>query len=208
MASEMSKMLRRSVKEYTKEMEQEENQKVQIALKNTMDRIEQKVDEYLKMMAKAYYEGYDPVWYIRTKQFQKQGTRPVNPYTELQKIGNMESLSFGVIFDESSMNHGSYEVKARWYDKKKKQWKDVKKSKSYKVTPGKKNGSKPDEAVILNFYKEGIHPNAVIEGITDFWTPSPLFTSDRRGAIPDLITEWVESGELQSIFMNELKKLY
>jgi hypothetical protein len=208
MASEMSKVLRKAVNAYTEEIERKESNKIQIALSNTMKRVEQEVDRFLDTMARAYYSGYDPVSYIRTMQLQKKETRPVNPEVEINKIGNMQSLYFGVVFDEVTMNHGSYEIRARWYDKKKKQWKDVKKSKKYTVTPGKKRGKKPDEEKILDFYKEGIHPNAVPEGMTEFLTPEPLFTSDKEGAIPDLITEWVESGELKKIFLEELKKLY
>ena len=208
MASEMSKMLKKAVNAYTEEMAAEENKKIQLALSNTMVRLEQKVEEFLDLMATAYYGGYDPVSYIRTMQLQRQDPRPVRPYTEIQKMGNMSNLSFGVIFDESTMDHSSYTVKARWYDKKKKKWKDVKKSKAYTVTPGKHKGNKPNEKKILEFFKEGIHPNAVLEGMTEFVTPEPLFTSDKLGAIPDLITEWVERGELQQIFMEELRKLY
>ena len=210
MASEMSKVLRRAVDEYTKEIAQEENKKIQIALDNTMKYVEEKVDEYLEWMANAYYDGYEPVWYIRTGQLKNKGTRPVNPYTEIKTMGSMSSLQFGVIFDETSMNHGSYTVKARWYDKKNKKWKDVKKSKTYHVTPGKKKGKKPSEIAILNFFQEGIHPNAVLEGIENMAglpTPEPLFTNDREGAVPDLIEHWVESGALQEIFNNELRKL-
>lgn len=208
MASEMSKMLKRAIDEYTEKMAEEEDKKIQIALDNTMHRIEEKVDEFLDIMSAEYYDGYDPLYYIRTMQLQKKETRPVMPYTEINKVGGISDLSFGVIFDEHRMDHSSYTIKARWYDKKKKKWKDVKKRKTYTVTPGKKGGKKPNEKKIMEFFKDGIHPNAVIEGITDFITPSPLFTSDKEGHIPDLITEWVEGGELQKIFNEELKKMY
>ena len=207
MASEMSKLLKRAVDSYTEEIAKEENKKIEIALDNTMKYVEEKVDEYLEWMAQAYYEGYDPVWYVRTNQLQNKSTRPVNPFTEINTMGGASTLKFGVIFDEKSMNHGSYTVKARWYDKKNKKWKDVKKSKTYNVTPGKKKGKKPSEIAILKFYKEGIHPNAVLDGITDFPTPEPLFTSKREGAVPDLIDHWLKSGVLQKKLNDELKKL-
>lgn len=207
MASEMSKLLRKAVNEYTKEIAKEENKKIQIALDNTMKYVQEKVNEYLEWMARAYYDGYDPVSYVRSMQLQNKSTRPVNPYAEIKEMGSVSSLTFGVIFDETSMNHGNYTIKARWYDKKNKKWKDVKKNKTYNVTPGKKRGKKPSEITILQFYQEGIHPNAVLDGISDFPTPEPLFTNDREGAIPDLIEDWVENGGLQEIFNNELRKL-
>ena len=207
MASEMSKLLKRAVDEYTEEIAKEENKKIEIALDNTMKRVQEKVDEYLEWMAQAYYEGYDPVWYVRTHQLQNKSTRPANPCVRITTSGSMSNLSFGVTFDESRMNHGSYTVKARWYDKKNKKWKDVKKSKIYNVTPGKKKGKKPSEIAILKFYQEGIHPNAVLDGITDFPTPEPLFLDNRQGAVPDLIENWLDSGALQKIFNDELRKL-
>lgn len=208
MTSDMSKLLRKAVDEYTDEIAKEENKKIEIALNNTMEIVKEEVDEYLDWMSRAYYDGYDPIWYIRTMQLQKKSTRPVNPYAEIRTSGSMSNLSFGVIFDESTMNHSSYTVKARWYDKKHKKWKDVKKRTSYTVTPGKKKGKAPKESKILEFFQEGIHPNASIEGLTDFITPEPLFTMNREGAVPELIEEWVESGALQKIFNEELKKIY
>lgn len=204
----MSKLLRRAVSEYTDEMAKEENKKIETALDRTMDRVKDKVEEYLKVMSQAYYEGYDPISYIRTMQLQKSATRPVNPSAKITTHGNMTSLSFGVTWDESTMNHSKYTVKARWYDKKHKKWKDVKKSKTYTVNPGKKGGSSVDEEVILGFFQEGCHPNASLDGFTHYPTPSPLFTEEtKEGYIPDLITEWVESGALQEIFNDELRKL-
>lgn len=206
-ASEMSKMLKKAVQEYTDEIAQEENKKIQTALDNTMERIKEEIDKYLELMSSAYYDGYDPISYIRTMQLQNKSTRPVNPHARIVQNGNMSSLRFGVTWDEDSMNHSSYTIKARWYDKKKKKWKDVKKRATYTVTPGKKTGKKVDEGKILEFFQEGIHPNAVPEGWTEFPTPSPLFTESREGAIPELIEEWVDSGELQKIFNDELKKI-
>lgn len=208
MSSDMSRMLGRAISEYTDEMAKEENKKIEIALDRTMDRVKEKVEEYLQLMSQAYYDGYDPVSYIRTMQLQKSATRPVNPSAKITTHGNMTSLSFGVTWDEETMNHSSYTIKARWYDKKHKKWKDVKKRKTYKVNPGKKGGSSVDEGKILNFFQEGIHPNFSLEGITSDPTPIPLFTEDtKKGYIPDLITEWVESGALQEIFNDELRKL-
>lgn len=203
-------MLRKAVDSYTDEIAEKENKKIKIALDNTMKYIKEKVDEYLEWMANAYYDGYEPVWYVRTGQLKNKGTRPVNPYTELRTFGSTSSLNFGVIFDETSMNHGSYTIKARWYDKKNKQWKDVKKSVTYNVTPGKKKGKKPSEIAILKFYQEGVHPNATLEGIENMAglpTPEPLFTNNREGAVPELIEHWVDNGRLQKIFNNELRKL-
>lgn len=208
MASEMSNLLRRAVNEYTDEIAKKENKNIEIALDRTMDRIKEKVEEYLKIMSSAYYKGYDPISYIRTMQLQKSATRPVNPSAKITTHGNMTSLSFGVTWDESTMNHSKYTVKARWYDKKRKKWKDVKKSKTYTVNVGKKGGSPVDEEAILELFQEGIHPKASLEGMTSFPTPSPLFTEEtKEGYIPDLITEWVESGALQEIFNDELRKL-
>lgn len=206
----MSRLLKKAIDEYTDEIAKQENNKIEIALDRTMKYVEEKVDEYLEWMAQSYYDGYEPVWYIRTGQLQKKDTRPVNPYTEINTFGNMSQLSFGVIFDETSMNHSSYTVQARWYDKKNKKWKDVKKRKTYTVTPGKRKGKKPSELAILRFYQEGIHPNATFEGIENMAgapTPVPLFTDDKEGAVPDLIENWVENGGLQEIFNNELRKL-
>lgn len=208
MASEMSKLLRSAVNSYTKEMAEEENKKIETALDNTMKRIKEKVEEYLKQMSMAYYDGYKPVSYIRTMQLQKAGARPVNPNARIQTSGGISTLSFGVVWDASTMNHSKYTIKARWYDKKNKKWKDVKKSKTYTVTPGKRKGAAPDEETILSFFQEGIHPRAVPEGITDFATPEPLFTEEKEGYIPDLIDEWLSTGELQEIFNNELRKLF
>lgn len=208
MASEMSKLLRRAVDTYTDEMAKEENKKIEIALDNTMARIKEKVEEYLKQMSMAYYDGYEPISYIRTMQLQKSSTRPVNPNAKIQTSGNVSTLSFGVVWDSSTMNHSRYTIKARWYDKKNKKWKDVKKSKTYTVTPGKRKGTGPDEEVILSFFQEGIHPRAVPEGMTEFITPEPLFTENKEGYIPDLIDEWLSTGELQEIFNNELRKLF
>lgn len=207
MSSDMSKLLKRAVNEYTDEIAKEENKKIQIALDRTMRRIQEEVDEYLEWMSDAYYDGYEPILYERSMQLKRKETRPVNPYAEINVNGNMSNLSFGVVFNERSMDHSSYTVKARWYDKKNKQWKDVKKSKTYTVTPGKKGGKKPKEKTILRLFQQGIHPNASLEGITDMPTPMPLFTDAKRGAVPDMIEQWVESGALQDIFNNELKKL-
>ena len=208
MASEMSKLLKRAVKEYTDEMMEEENKKIQIALDKTMDRVKEEVDKYLESMATLYYEGYDPISYIRTMQLRNKSTRPVNPYAEINKFGNISNLSFGVIFNEDTMNHGNYTIKARWYDKKKKKWKDVKKSKTYTVKAGKKGGRGPNEAKILEYFQDGVHPNWVPEGMTDTLTPIPLFTEEPKGAIPDAIEKWLNEGGLQDIFNEELKKLY
>lgn len=208
MASEMSNLLKRAVKEYTDEMMEEENKKIQIALNRTMDRVKEEVDKYLEQMATLYYEGYDPLAYIRTMQLQNKSTRPVNPYAEINQLGNVSSLSFGVLFNEDTMNHGSYQIKARWYDKKKKKWHDVKKTKTYTVKPGKKGGKKPNEAKILEFFQDGVHPNWMPEGLTESPTPSPLFTEEPSGAIPDAIEQWLNEGGLQDIFNEELKKLY
>ena len=209
MASEMSKMLRKAVDHYTDQMAQEENKRIEIALDKTMDKIKEKVEEYLQVMSRAYYKGYDPISYIRTMQLQRPETRPVNPNARIKTSGDISTLTFGVTWDESTMNHSSYSIKARWYDKKNKKWKDVKKTKTYTVTPGKrKPGSVPKEEKILEFFQEGIHPNAVWEGITGFATPMPLFTEDKEGYIPDLIDEWLDTGELQEIFNNELRKLF
>lgn len=208
MASEMSKVLRRAVDAYTEEMAKEENKKIEIALDNTMKRIKDKVEEYLKRMSAAYYKGYDPISYIRTLQLHKSDTRPVNPNAKIQTSGNVSTLTFGVTWDASTMNHSNYTIKARWYDKKHKKWKDVKKTKTYTVEVGKKKGASPDEETILNFFQEGIHPNAVPEGMTGYFTPEPLFTEGKEGYIPDLIGEWLDTGELQEIFNSELKKLY
>lgn len=210
MASKISKLLKEAIDEYSKEIAQEENKNIEIALNNTMKRIEEEVDKYLEWMARAYYDGYEPVWYVRTGQFKDKTTRPVNPYTEITTLGSMSNLSFGVIFDATSMNHKSYTIKARWYDKKNKKWKDVKKSKEYTVTPGKNKGKKPSEERILQFYQEGIHPNAVLEGFENMAgapTPEPLFTNNKEGYIPELIEDWVENGGLQEIFNEELRKL-
>ena len=208
MASEMSRMLRRAVDEYTDEIARQENKNIEIALGKTMDRIKEKIEEYLKLMSIAYYAGYHPLVYVRTKQLEKSATRPVNPSAKIRTSGDTSTLSFGVTWDESTMNHSTYTVKARWYDKKRKKWKDVKKSKTYTVNVGKKGGSPVDEEAILWLFQEGIHPKASLEGITSMPTPSPLFTEEtREGYIPDLITEWVETGALQEIFNDELKKL-
>jgi hypothetical protein len=204
----MSKLLKRAVKEYTDEMMEEENKKIQIALNRTMDRVQEEVDKYLEQMATLYYQGYNPISYIRTMQLQNKSTRPVKPYAEINRIGNVSNLSFGVIFNEDTMNHGSYTIKARWYDKKKKKWKDVKKSKTYTVKAGKKGGQGPDEAKILEYFQDGVHPNSVPAGMTEFPTPIPLFTEEPSGAIPNAIEKWLNDGGLQNIFNEELKKLY
>jgi hypothetical protein len=141
-------------------------------------------------------------------QLQNKSTRPVNPYAEINQFGNISRLSFGVIFNEDTMNHGNYQIKARWYDKKKKKWHDVKKSKTYTVKAGKKGGRGPNEAKILEYYQDGVHPNWMPEGLTEFPTPSPLLTEDFMGAIPDVIEQWVNNGGVQNIFNEELKKLY
>ena len=210
MGSKMSNMLKRAVQEYTDEIAKKEDKNIQIALDRTMEYAAKKIDTYLEWMQRVYYDGYEPVSYIRSYQLRNKSTRPVNPYAEINTVGTTANLNFGVVFNAKSMNHGSYTIKARWYDKKNKQWKDVKKNKTYTITPGKKGGSKPNEETILSFYQNGIHPNASLEGIMNMAgapTPTPLFTTEGTGDVYNLIDQWVQSRELQDVFNNELKKL-
>lgn len=194
MASGISKALGKAAESYAKEIEQEENKKILTALDKTMKRVEEKLDEFLtEYMVQAYYDGYDQIKYKRSYQL----GNAVKSFTNSYSMGSSMGFKFGVVFDESKMDHSSYTIKAKWYRKRKKQWV----SKEYTVTPKK---HKPNELKILEFFQEGIHPNAV----SDISNAMPLFTDDKEGSVPELVEAWVENGGIVDIFLKELEKLH
>ena len=198
MASNISKELKSAAESYANEIAKDEDRKIQIALNKTMKQVEEKIDEFLiKYMVEAYYKGYDPIRYRRSFQLGKS----VKSYTDLHSSGTSMGFNFGVIFDETKMNHSSYTVKATWYRKKTKQWV----SKEYTITPKK---TKVKEAKILSFFQEGIHPNWVPEGFTETPNAMPLFTDDKEGSVPEIIEAWVDNGGIIDIFLKELNKLH
>ena len=197
MASDISKKLKQAAESFADEMEREEDKKIQIALKRTMIKVEEKLDDILtEYMVNAYYRGYSPIEYVRSKQL----GRAVKPYTEAHNFGTVSGFSFGAIFNENKMNHSTYKIRVKWYRKRKKQWVE----KEYQVKK-KKN---VNELAILEAFQDGIHPNAVPAGFTSTPNGMPLFDDDMNGVVPEIIEAWVEGGGIQDIFLEELNKLH
>ena len=197
MSSDISKNMKQAAESFVGEMEREEDKKIQIALKRTMVKVEEKLDEILtEYMVNAYYRGYNPIEYVRSKQL----GNAVKSYTEPHSLGTVSGFSFGAVFDENKMNHSTYKIKVKWYSKRKKQWNE----KEYKV----KNNKNVSELAILEAFQDGIHPNAVPAGFTSTPNGTPLFDDDMNGVVPAIIESWVESGGIQDIFLEELNKLH
>jgi hypothetical protein len=192
----MSKILKQAAEACADEIEKEEDKKIKIALQKTMTRVEEKLSEILtEYMVEAYYAGYDPIEYVRSRQLKNS----ISTYADEHHVGTVSGFSFGAIFDEKKMNHSTYKIKVRWYRKRKKEWHEE----TYTVTPDKR--TRPvDELKILEAFQDGIHPNAAYAATN----ASPLWTDDMEGAVPNIIEEWVESGGIANIFLEELNKLY
>ena len=206
MASDMSKMLKRAAESCANEMAKEADNKIQIALKRTMERVENKIDEIVEeYMVNAYYNGYSPVEYIRTYQLGKA----VKSYTEPYVGGSMAGFSLGVIFDEDQMNHKNYRIKVKYYNNRKNKWVE----KEYPLKGRRKSYKHSvDELEILEAFQDGIHPNAVPAGMTSTPNGMPLWKDigddEKDGVVPAIIEAWADDDGIKDIFLDELNKLY
>lgn len=203
MASDISKIVNNATESCANEIEKDADKKIKIALNKTMQRVEKKVDEIIEeYMVEAYYNGYSPIEYIRSRQLGKSA----KSYTDLFTSGSTMGFNFGVEFDEKKMNHSTYKIKARWYRKRKKEWAEQ----TYTVKSKNYNNAK--ELAILDAFQNGIHPNAVLAGATSTPNGSPMWINDSNdepyGCVPAIVEAWVDDGGIRDIFLEELNKLY
>lgn len=171
MSSPLSDAFRNAVSNKMKEEEKKQKNRVEIAMERTENRVEEKIQEIIEEYAlNFYYDGYTPRSYKRTYQL----PRAIWPFIqEFRKSGQI-GFNYGANFDASLMNH-----KKRGKSKRK---------------------IEPDEEIILDNFRAGIHPNTGVEQ-DSVWMPG------MEGNTPDAIRAWKNSGAIQKIFMEEFGKL-
>lgn len=90
------------------------------ALKRAETRIKTRLKNMIKeYMIDDYYQGYEPVMYVRTHQLPKS----VGPFVEIKEKGGVYSVVFGIDDDPpygpTAMNHDKLIVKVQYQRKKK-----------------------------------------------------------------------------------------
>ena len=196
MSSPLSDALENALNKKAEELKEKQKNRIEIAMEQTEARVKDKIGELIKDGLKSYYEGYDPVMYVRTKQLRDSGA--ASPKTKSFKKNGLVGFQYGAIFDPDRMDHSVYELKIVYKHKKDSGvW-----EKKYTYHDD------VNEQDILDNFRFGLHPlgarGAFIEqGI--FWKMEE--EGGREGSIVDAIIQWKKSGAIKDIFLEELKKL-
>lgn len=198
MSSRASDILQNSVDNIVKEITKSTKNKFEIAMESTAERVKEEIGKIIKKDGlEFYYNGYDPVMYVRTNQLKDSGA--VSPKIELFKKNGMIGFFYGARFDESLMDHRVYNLKMVYKHKKdNRRW-----EREYTYID-----DDVDEEKILDNFRFGLHPL----GYNDCYKDQGLIwkteeEGGREGRLVNKIARWKQSGAIKDIFLDEFKKL-
>lgn len=199
MASVVENEFTRAWEEAVKEIDK----KMEVAFQRTMKRIEAELFEVMKeVTVRNFYGGYSPIVYQRTGQLKNAISLEVDDMSH----GNIMSFNVSPMYDESTMDHSVYQVKAvykhRKKDKKTGKIKYTGKTSTYKYTVALKK--KPDEEQIMEMtLGAGYHPRVGTAG-----TIAPIWLDDDEdtGVLFDSLEKYVNENA-SKIFNEEYNKL-
>lgn len=197
MSSPWSDALENALNKKAEELKEKQKNRIEIAMEQTEARVKEQIGAFIKDGLQDYYEGYDPVMYVRTEQLMKSGA--ASPKTESFKKNGLVGFRYGARFDPDRMDHSVYELKIVYKHKKDSgQW-----EKKYTYHDDDVN-----EQDILDNFRFGLHPLGARGAFIDqgiFWKMEN--EGGREGSIVDAIIQWKQSGAIKNIFLEELKKL-
>lgn len=194
MSSPLSDAFRKAAENDKEKQEKKIKNRVELAMENTEKRVADKIQEIIwKDGLDFYYDGYDPVMYVRTGNLRHSGA--IAPFINEFKKNGMIGFQYGAEFDESLMDHRVLTIRREW--QRKKDGKTMEKYYTYE-------NEDVDEKAILDNFRAGKHPL----GKPDvFFDQGPIWMNGMTGAAPDTLRLWKDSGAIKKIFKEELHKL-
>ena len=190
MSSPLSDAFKNAVEDDKKEKEKRSKNRIEIAMANTEKRVAEKIQEIIWQYGlDYYYNGYDPIVYVRTGNLRHSGA--ISPFISEFKSNGIIGFQYGAEFDAGLMDHRSLTVHVE-YDRKK-DGQHVEKYYSYEYKD-------VDEEIILENFRKGIHRKTGVNQGT-------IWLSGMRGVAPDALKLWRDSGAIKKIFQEELGKL-
>jgi hypothetical protein len=194
MSSPLSDAFKNAINRKTDEIEKDSKNKVVIAMRNTEERVREKIKEIIEVYGMTpYYNGYTPSMYVRTNNLRDSGA--VSPFINEYKKNGYIGFQYGANFDEDLMDHSEYYLHMVYKRKKHEgQW-----ERDYLYHDDDVN-----EKDILDNFRAGKHP---LGKKGAFFEQGPIWMKDMNGMAPDALREWKNSGAIQDIFKEELMKL-
>lgn len=194
MSSPLSDAFKNAVNKKAEELETKSTNKVIIAMRNTEERVRKKIQEIIEIYGMDfYYNGYKPRMYVRTNDLRNSGA--VSPFIKEYKKNGYIGFQYGAEFDEDLMDHSEYYLNIVYNRKKHDgQW-----SKMYLY-----HDDNVDEKEILDNFRAGKHPLGK-KGL--FVEQGPIWMKGMSGMAPDALRQWKNSGAIQDIFREEIRKL-
>lgn len=165
----------------------EDKKRIDMAYKQIKQEVAKEIQAIIdRDMLENYYNGYEPLIYVRTMQLRKA----VAPMIIDQSIGDDLAFSMAIGKDPSRMNHSKLTIKIH---------KKLKNGEQRTYEYGYEN-EKVDETLIYSNFTAGTHPNANPLGITS--TPTTPTLEKATRSLDELFKE---GGKIDKIIENAFK---